>query len=164
MWTRKEPRRLVCEQQRFRDRMSGVRGRTRQLQRFPSIFSPRILTNLADKLGACGRYGRAGIEGPAAGEAVQERPAVGLAQRPTAWLGWSDSNCGIRWDRSPPVLRGNFSRFGRKGRSRDGSRSSCGVTNVQLRQGFRLVLRARGLTQNDSGAVQHAWLVGFELW
>jgi hypothetical protein len=28
-------------------------------------------------------------------------------------------------------------------RSRDGSRSSCGVTNVQLRQGFCLVLRAR---------------------
>jgi hypothetical protein len=33
----------------------------------------------------------------------------------TAWLGWSDSNCGIRWDRSPPVLPGNFSRFGRNG-------------------------------------------------
>jgi hypothetical protein len=62
--------------------------------------------------------------------------------RPTAWLGWSDSNCGIRWDQSPPVLPGNFSGFGRNGRSRDGSRASCGVTNVQLLQRFRLVLRA----------------------
>jgi hypothetical protein len=35
--------------------------------------------------------------------------------RPTAWLGWSDSNCGIRRDRSPLVLPGNLSRFGRNG-------------------------------------------------
>jgi hypothetical protein len=40
------------------------------------------------------------------------------------------------------VLPGNFSGFGRNGRSRDGSRASCGVTNVQLLQRFRLVLRA----------------------
>jgi hypothetical protein len=61
-------------------------------------------------------------------------------------------------------VAGEFQPIWPKSRSRDGSRSSCGVTNVQLRQGFRLVLRARRLTQNDSGAVQHAWLVGFELW
>jgi hypothetical protein len=49
-------------------------------------------------------------------------------------------------------VAGEFPPLWPKWRSRDGSRSSCGVTNVQLRQGFGLVLRARRLTQNDSGA------------
>jgi hypothetical protein len=49
-------------------------------------------------------------------------------------------------------VAGEFPPLWPKWRGRDGSRSSCGVTNVQLRQGFGLVLRARRLTQNDSGA------------
>src|SRR5580700_5516376 len=36
----------------------------------------------------------------------QDAFGSGFQLSPTAWLGWSDSNCGIRWDRSPPVLRG----------------------------------------------------------
>src|SRR5580704_11135033 len=139
--------------------MSGVRGRTRQLQRFPSIFSPRILTNLADKLGACGRYGRAGIEGPAAGEAVQERPAVGLAQRPTAWLGWSDP----LGSKSARVAAGSSGNLAETARQRLCSRLSCGVAVMQLRQGFPLALPHRGWGTLTAGAVQYAWLVGFEL-
>src|SRR5260221_13792055 len=69
------------------------------------------------------------------------------SRRPTAWLGWSDSNCGIRWDRNP------------KWRSRDGSRWSCGVANVQLWQGFRLALSVREAEQHGGAAVQYAWLI-----
>jgi hypothetical protein len=51
-----------------------------------------------------------------------------------------------------------------KRRSRDGSRPSCGVANAQLRQGFRLALWGRKGEKHGGGAVQYAWLVGFELW
>jgi hypothetical protein len=47
---------------------------------------------------------------------------------------------------------------------RNPSRLSCGVANMQLRQGFRLALRARKAARHDGGAVQYARLVGFEPW
>jgi hypothetical protein len=40
-------------------------------------------------------------------------------------------------------IAGEFLPISAKRRSRDGSRPSCGVANVQLRQGFRLALWGR---------------------
>jgi hypothetical protein len=70
---------------------------------------------------------------------VLPRPEM-TAPRPHWLAGWSDSNCGIRWDQNPPVLCGEIPPLWPNWRSRDGSPWSCGVANVQLRQGFRLAL------------------------
>jgi hypothetical protein len=45
----------------------------------------------------------------------------------TAWLGWEDSNRGIRHYRNPPAWPPKFSGNPPKLRRRDFSRSSCGV-------------------------------------
>jgi hypothetical protein len=66
----------------------------------------------------------------------QDAFGSGFQLSPTAWLGWSDSNCGIRWDRSPPVLPGNFSRFDRNGAAETVRVRAAALPNVQLRQGF----------------------------
>src|SRR5262245_48702370 len=50
----------------------------------------------------------------------------------TAWLGWADSNRGIRQDQNPPARPPDFSRNSPKLRNRDCSRVSCGVANMQL--------------------------------
>jgi hypothetical protein len=58
---------------------------------------------------------------------------------------------------------GEFLPIWPKRRSRDSSRRSCGVANVQLWQGFRVALWGRKGEKHGGGAVQYAWLVGFEL-
>jgi hypothetical protein len=64
-------------------------------------------------------------------------------------------------------VAGEFQPLWPQWRSRDGSRSSCGVTDVQLRQGFRVVLRARRLTLSPGscfcpGSALGRHLMGFE--
>jgi len=56
-------------------------------------------------------------------------------------------------------LPGEFLPIWPKWRSRDGSRPSCGVANVQLRRQFCLALWGRDAERHDRGAVQYACLV-----
>jgi hypothetical protein len=90
---------------------------------------------------------------PAPTSPAWQFPRLDTSRRPTAWLGWSDSNCGIRWDQNPRVLPGKILAVWPRSRSRDGSRSSCGVANVQLRQGFRLAW-AHGKRLIDQGLIR----------
>ena len=48
-------------------------------------------------------------------------------------------------------------------RSRDCSRLSCGVANMQLQQGFRQTVPVRSFARDDELAVQYAWLFVIEL-
>ena len=84
------------------------------------------------------------------GEAVLD--GCRLAQRPTAWLGWSDSNFGIRWDRNPPVLPREALAMWPKRRSRDCSRPSCLGRGYAAATGIsacRIVHRTSRVTSDD---------------
>ena len=66
--------------------------------------------------------------------------------------------------KSARVAAGSSGNLAETARQRLCSRLSCGVAVMQLRQGFPLALPHRGWGTLTAGAVQYAWLVGFELW